>query len=380
MLARSAARAALVLASIALVLGVAEAVLRSEPKRNDAVLRAGSLKYRFNPYQRDAELGYALRPNWETVHAGEDFTVRVRTNELGLRGEPLRSDTERQSLRILFAGDSYAFGFGVEEHESFPARVGELVSVALGRSVEVLNSGVPGWASDQYMLYLRRRGLALDPDLLIVAIMQNDVADLAWHRLTLDRDGLPSRIESRRHTIDQHGVLRWLEGDEALVEMPIPENEWLAANSQLYHWLRSRLVRVWLRSVERDASERPDSSSAPAGPIGELSAGDIQRGIEGSSEFRLRYHEYLLAVIERDAQARGIPVRFVLIGHSGRDYAAMREACAVRGDACFDTTELFADAVAAELSFPNDGHWTAAGHQRAARAIATWLLDTDWPE
>jgi lysophospholipase L1-like esterase len=363
-----------VFASLALVLAIGEAVLRSEPRRNDAVLRGGSLKYRFNPYQRDSLLGYSLRPNWETVHASEDFQVVVRTNELGLRGGPVRSDAGRAPLRLLFAGDSYAFGFGVEENESFASRVGEFLGGAIGSEVEVLNSGVPGWASDQYMLYLRQRGLSLDPDLLIVAIMQNDAADLRWHRLTLDGDGLPMRIESRRHTIDHHGVLRWLEGEAALAEMPIPENRWLAEHSQLYHWIRSRLVRLWLRNVERRAAQ-PPSSPVAAGAIAGLPPDEIQRGIETSSEFRIRYHEHLVAAIERDAEIRGIPVRFVLIGHAGSDYEAMRAACEARGDACLDTTAGFADSGDAGLRFPNDGHWTAAGHERAARAIASWLID-----
>jgi hypothetical protein len=374
MLARSAARVALVLASFGLVLAVGEAVLRSEPKRNDVVMRAGGLKYRFNPYQRDALVGYSLRPDWETVHASGDFQVPVRTNALGMRGAPVSSLPSAGSLRILFAGDSYPFGFGVEEGESFPVRTGQLLGAALGRPVEVINAGVPGWAMDQTLLSLREHRLDLQPDLLVVSVMQNDIVDLGWHRLEVDDQGLPTRVESRRHTVDQHGVLRWLDGDAALVEVPVPQSRWLAERSQLYHWVRSRLVRLWLRTVQPEPS-RPtgEASSRTVSPLAGLSEEEIQQAIEASPDFRVRYHEALLAAIERDARARGIAVRFVTIGHAGPDYDAVRSWCEARSGACFDTQPLFAGNAAGALVFPSDGHWNAAGHERAARAISEWL-------
>lgn len=374
MLARTAGRLGLLLLSVGLVLAGAELVLRSRPARNDAVLRNGTLKYRFNPYARDRMLAYALRPNWETVHSTEDFSVSVRTNSLGMRSAARADPPAGDPLRILFAGDSYTFGFGVEGPESFPERVGVLLGEALRRPIEVLNAGVPGWSADQHMLYLHERGLTLEPDLLIVQIMQNDVSDLRWHRLRLDDEGLPLAIQSERNAIDHHGRLRWLES-KAGVHFPLPESPWLAAHSQLYHWIRLRLMRLWLRYADPSPAGAPPADLSK--PIAELSAEHIQRGIESSAEFRLRYHRHLLAAIERDAAAHGVPLRFVLIGHGGAEYAQMRQDCAARPN-CLDTTDLFAGRP--DLTFPTDGHWTAAGHDRAARAIATWLLHGALPE
>ena len=136
------ANLAVTLALLALCAAAGEAWLRSVPERNDAAQRDdGSTKYRFNPYRSDGVLGYAHRPDWETVHETEEFRVTVRTNALGLRGGPSAAKKARDTYRVLVIGDSFAFGFGVEDDQTFAAVLG--CSSGVIRPVEFATSDGP---------------------------------------------------------------------------------------------------------------------------------------------------------------------------------------------------------------------------------------------
>ena len=73
-------------------------------------------------------LGYKMKPNYLGRQRSREYDVVVRTNSLGLRGSEL---LPRQSYtkRILILGDSFTFGHGAVEDESF----GELAE-AVGRT------------------------------------------------------------------------------------------------------------------------------------------------------------------------------------------------------------------------------------------------------
>ena len=101
----------------------AELFFRTLPGRSGFKRDEGELKYRFNPYRPDPVLSYSLRENASAVHREADFQVTVHTNALGLRGEPASRKKAADTYRILVVGDSFAFGFGVEDDEALPARL-----------------------------------------------------------------------------------------------------------------------------------------------------------------------------------------------------------------------------------------------------------------
>lgn len=376
------ARLVLVAASASLVFVLGEAVVRSMSSTNDAVVRDGRLKYRFNPYRPDGLLSYSLRPDWETVHATPDFQVTVHTNALGLRGTAVGRSKPPGTLRILVLGDSFAFGFGVEDDETFPARLETLLRERLGRPVEVLNAGVPGWNTAHYGLFLRERGLALQPDRVLVALMGNDVPTLGRQRFHVDANRLPLRIESMRRMIDHRGRMRYV--NDAGLELPrfaFPGSDWLANHSRLYHWIRLRLMWRWMERAEAAADrERSEEAGTPPGaPIASLSVDELHRGLRSGNEFQLRYHRHLVAGLEQTCAENGIPVDWMVIGkrdsaaQAGTPLAGLREDCADLGSRCLDTVDLFPTGRSDDSFFAEDPHWNAAGHDRVARALAERL-------
>ena len=351
--------------------GITEIVLRRLADRHEVRLPSGERKSVFNPYRSDASLSYALRPGWSGRHETADFRVAVRVNELGMRGADRAQQKPAGAWRVLVLGDSYAFGWGVEETEAFPARL-EARWQADGIPVEVLDAAVPGYAADQQWIVLRDRGFPLDPDLIVLASCQNDVEDLGLTRIEVDADRLPRRSESLRRFLGEDGRMHYLnEAGRPLPEWSPPGSAWLAEHSLFYTLLRYNAVRLWLGSTERAASRdrARDAGAPPAGPIDALSPAEIERGLRSGAAFQLRYHRFLVAAMRREAAHRGVPFVTVL---TGAGTGALSDDCA-RDTDCLDLASQLARTRHPDAHLPLDGHWSARGHALAADAIDAWL-------
>ncbi len=115
-----------------------------------------------------------LKPEMETWTDGWGRDpVRVETNAAGLRDDPIPG-RDGNTTRILVIGDSYTFGSGVNASDRYT----ELVEQELDRDVDgdvaVINAGVPGWGAPNYAAFLAERGVAYDPDIVVVALIYND--------------------------------------------------------------------------------------------------------------------------------------------------------------------------------------------------------------
>ena len=99
--------------------------------------------------QFDDALGWRNRPNVSSYFARREFRHHVRHNEYGLRGGPIDLEPSPQRPRVLALGDSFTWGYGVEEDETYC----RLLSQSL--DVEVLNLGVSGYGTGQELLLLK---------------------------------------------------------------------------------------------------------------------------------------------------------------------------------------------------------------------------------
>ena len=372
-------RLGLVLLSCVATLGLVEGALRLVPAWSRATTR--DERFAFNPYRPDGQLGFALHPGVQVRQVDRDFSVAVTVNSLGMRG-PERVPSKRPGpARILLLGDSFAFGWGVEQEEAFGARLERLLTERVG-PVEVWSAAVPGWSTDQHYLYLHTRGLGLAPDLVLLATGENDLAELGFDRLTLDAGRLPVRIEPMWRIIDATGRMRYLgTGPAALPRAPWPGETWLQDHSHLYHWLRFRLAKLSAgMAVRRTRPPAPEwLERDPVRPIAGLPPDELQRALATSPEFRLRYHLFLVAAMERETRARGIPLRTLLVAHSGETRPAdpalggLHDACAARPEVCLDSARVIPASEIARFTFAHDPHWNREGHRRIADALTAWL-------
>ena len=137
--------------------------------------RFGVVKYFFNR----TEGGGDLAPNQDGVWAiWPHRPYHVQTNSDGLRN--VEEADGSHDIRILAIGDSFTFGPYVPNEDSWPAQLERLLDAAPHphATAQVLNAGVAGYTIVDEYHYLKERGLALQPDLVILAFFPNDISDM----------------------------------------------------------------------------------------------------------------------------------------------------------------------------------------------------------
>ncbi len=118
---------------------------------------------------RDPDIGHRHRRN----SAAELMGVPVRTNDFGLRGPAIADKAAPGVARIAFVGDSIAMGWGVAEPETFAHRVIDDL-VRQGRKVDGFNLGVGNYNTTQELMLFQAVGVALKPDIIVLAYFIND--------------------------------------------------------------------------------------------------------------------------------------------------------------------------------------------------------------
>lgn len=100
-----------------------------------------------------------------------EFDSQHRYNSEGFRDKEIIKKKFPQVQRILFVGDSFTEGFGVQENERFSNKLIEM----LGTGYEGINAGQLATNPDTYFNNIANFGVALRPDLIVMGIfMGND--------------------------------------------------------------------------------------------------------------------------------------------------------------------------------------------------------------
>ena len=107
-----------------------------------------------------------------------DWTANIHRNAYGLRGHDLPADKSASTTRILLLGDSFTFGSGVpNDADIFAARLELKLNAQLaggGSSVEVLNGGIPGSQTGDWVDLLQKVGDSYQPDVIIIVFFLRD--------------------------------------------------------------------------------------------------------------------------------------------------------------------------------------------------------------
>lgn len=111
---------------------------------------------------------------------------RVSINSRGIRERPLPRRKEPGVTRVMVVGDSFIFGTGLRDEDTFPAQLERILNAnSGGRRFEVINAGVPGYNLTQEIALAERLTEFYRPDIVLFSLIYNDTelkgfSDLGW--------------------------------------------------------------------------------------------------------------------------------------------------------------------------------------------------------
>jgi len=121
------------------------------------------------------EVVFELKPGLRGTYRGQPLA----TSSAGLRDREYPRPKGDGTYRVVGLGDSVMFGWAVREEQSYLALLEEWLNASGegdgGRPFEVLNFAVPGYNTSIEVATLEHRALELDPDLVILHFVSNDM-------------------------------------------------------------------------------------------------------------------------------------------------------------------------------------------------------------
>jgi len=112
-------------------------------------------------------------PNVTAHSDSKDYYYTFKTNSLGIRNPEI---TVKKGKRILVLGDSFVFGWGVNEEYTF-VRLAEKKLQAKDPNITLVNTGIPNTGPENYLPMYRALRDKLKPDLVVTVLYPNDVTD-----------------------------------------------------------------------------------------------------------------------------------------------------------------------------------------------------------
>ena len=289
---------------------------------------------RGNPY-----LLWELNPGRLHMDQGD-----VTIDSHGFRG-PERGPKAR--TRFMVFGDSSVYGAGVGDGQTFSAVMEEKLGV------DVVNAAVPGYSSEQALNALLLKGLALEPDVLVVATL--------WSDNNFDK------------FVDREVLSRYA----AWTGTGAAAARGILADSRVFSWLD--LGVQWARSgvkVKTVGWMQLDHASAGGRrrvPIGDYAANlarfcTIMAERGGGVLFVMLPNRNDLTRAEADPPWP--PYR-----------QAMRDSAAACGAPLVDLPAIYAAAGGDPGAlFSDEMHPNVEGHRRIAEAVMRTLAEAGWPE
>lgn len=266
-------------------------------------------------------------------------TFSVSTNAEGLRTPYPAVPATDGTLTVLMLGDSRIFGWGVEGYETIAAGLEAALMQRTGRSVRVINGGVPGYSSVQSLMLLETRGLMFKPDLVVWEISHHNFRS-------------SPEPDSRAYDLDRSSQVGWF----------------LASRSALYRAVRARLLAVMppaeMAPVQLNLEAWGDSN--PNSDAVRVPRADLERALSRAADLAGQ-HDFRVAVYfppEFD-QAPDAYVAAIRAAQGPRlSWLAVREPFVAAGGMSY------------EAYLPGDpGHFSAAGSQLVGQVLAASLAD-----
>jgi hypothetical protein len=320
---------------------IPEETAQPTPAATTADSATGSLTPIYVP---SSTLGWTLAPNAVQRFRRQDFDTTVRSNRLGFRGPEIEPRADGL-VRYAVLGDSYGFGWGVEEEETYAARLEALLradsATTRGHEVQVVNGALPGFGTFQRLRALETLlPLGLDGVVIEFSVSNDVVDDWRAHPYVPDHLG---EYQARGTQFT-------------------PIERFVTEHSRLAHmvWRRGLPLRLWLEA-RRGANLR-----RTAGLYDEL----IGRARAAGLSVVVLVNASRFQVL---GEGGGGMSWIANTGFGHRPNTLIEDVIARHGLPWVDGEEVFRAVPPAELYLGTDVHWTPRGHALVAAALDSVL-------
>lgn len=179
-----------------------------------------------------APRGYMInKANSMAQHCLSERCINYRFNELHLRGGPI----DNSAANVLCLGDSFAFGWLVDEKNCFIGRLNVLAKKHTDSRLEFLNGCAGGWGTADYLAFLEDHGEKIKPKMVLVFFTFMDMQRTAASQLfAVDAKG--EAIPTVQKPIQAPLFKR--------IVNALPVYEWLLTHSHLVQLIRQASVQA----------------------------------------------------------------------------------------------------------------------------------------
>ena len=229
-------RWALLLGASLISLSIVGAVLMAITERFIHKQDKSMLVYDFHALRRQV-----LLPN----QAFDSGTAHFTINEYGLRGASPAMPKPEGVVRIFGMGGSSAFDHLLSEGQSWPERLGSLLSESGVAAVESFNAGIPGYCSRETLALYKDKIRYLAPDVVVFYLGWNDVKYMDAFKDGVDVDAFFYVTDFSDHN--------------KLFKAPRPLRNWYAMKMMYLQWREDAGDHVieQRRSKKRDKRREP---------------------------------------------------------------------------------------------------------------------------
>ncbi|WP_218080555.1 alginate O-acetyltransferase AlgX-related protein [Anthocerotibacter panamensis] len=292
------------------------------------------------------------RPN---IRINDTEVLTVHTDHQGFRNPP-----DRQGAPIAFLGDSFVWGFGVSQAETWVSQVGQL----LGQ--KTASYGQSGFSSWQYARVFDRYVASRHPRLVVWAFFANDLQPVA------------ERIKTGQ-PIDR-GVQQWLDSHSLIYRLGkfIVQGAYLSDQQPVSY--RDRDLDLVLFPITHNILNPQYPDFAPGLQEFKTSIADVKTGCQQSGcqlvvvLIPTKEMVYLPRV-----SSSFTPEQQQMVTNAFKTYRDLQSFLTQEQIPSLDLTAALQTAAlpqaqpAQTLYFRIDGHWNKLGHQAAAQALAQFL-------
>ncbi|NVK12667.1 MAG: hypothetical protein HWE35_00640 [Rhodobacteraceae bacterium] len=306
---------------------------------------------------KDPVLGHVNRPGTRARVRAPEYDVEYATDSRGFRTGGAAAEPAAGAVRILLLGDSFTFGAANAVQDSWAALLEQRLAAG-DRAVEIINAGVPGYDTSQQALYLERLYGSLQPDIVLVSFMTNDL--FVNEPIQRAPDGTETARGDARAVIAQGGRKRSSLQAVTLLKRLLMEND-------------STYVRLYLMTP------RAAFFTLPASDLVQRKMAATQALLRRIREFCANRGAALLVVsvpqlFQVFAAAADSPPQGVIPDLPEQVLADFAASEGIPWVSLLDTLAQSYQRSGADLYHRYDGHLNAAGNRVMAEAVHAALL------